>query len=87
MNYSIDKHIGHTDPAILEQERQVIAKGKAEIDPRYMEKFNAKFGSSAGSSGFSRKPVGTSTASTTAGVPTSNANDRRGQHMVSELEG
>jgi hypothetical protein len=44
----------------LERERQVIEKGKAEIDPRYMEKFNQKFGGGGGSSasGVARKTVG-----------------------------
>lgn len=82
LNYSIDKHIGRTDPAVLEQERQTIEKGKAEIDPRYMEKFKGMMAGEARGGGVNRKPVGGGAGGGVGSGPTGTAVDR---HRASEL--
>lgn len=68
---------------MLERERQVIEKGKAQIDPEYMARFKgSRMGGMMGRSdggGVTRKPVGPAAAGTT---------DTRGglQPTRSELE-
>lgn len=94
LNYSIDKRFSRTDPAVLERERQTIEKGKAQIDPRYMEKFNEKMNNSGWGATLSgvlpRKPVAPTSAA--GGAPAAAAGayggtGKGGQQSISELEG